>query len=308
MIQPLIVGKYDMADKNDWDGRGKGSPLGNLIFVKIITIAGPLPAYILLVLVSFFYALFDKKGKAALRSFHKRIGFSKTSIWHCYRHFYTFGMALIDRVTFTTLKKTPYSFTFDNEEYIVEARKRGRGVVAVSAHIGNYEIAGNLLADHFDTCIHAVILDNEKQKIKEVFQETTERRRFNIIPISENGLAMMVPIKAALQNNDIVCFHGDRVYDSSRVSLPFLGGVVEFPVGPFQIAAITGTPIVPVCMVKTGMYRFTTKAAKPIYFDEITRDNREDHIKKAITGYISFLEAIVKKHPYQWYNFYDLWS
>ncbi len=297
-----------MADKKSWDGKAKGSVLGNLIFVKVIAAFGPLSAYVLLTLVALLYTLFDRVGGAALRSFRKRAGFSASSIRHLYKHFFTFGMSLIDRVAFVNFKKSPYTFTFDNESHIVDALAHGKGVIAVSAHIGNWEMAGNLLADHFDSCIHAVILDNERQKIKAVFKETTERRRFNIIPISNDGLKMMVPIKDALNHNEIVCFHGDRVFDSSRVSIPFLGEPAEFPIGPFQIAAITGAPIITVFMLKTSMYHFTTTASTPIYFDDITRENREAHIKKAMESYVSFMENIVKKHPYQWFNFYDFWA
>lgn len=297
-----------MADKKRWDGKGKGSALGNLIFIKTITLLGTLPAYILLLLIACYYTLFDRAGIRALRKFRKRVGFKHTTLWHLYKHFFSFGMVLIDRVAFSIIKKPPFKFTFINDKIISDTLAQGKGVIVISAHIGNWEIAGNLIADRFNTATYAVIMDNEKQKVKEVFKEVTEKRRFKTILISQDGLDMMVPIKEALNNNGIVCFHGDRVINSPRVKLPFLGETAEFPPGPFQIAAITGTSIIPVFLLKKGMYHFATMTYAHIPFDNITRENRDSHIRKAMELYVSILEDIAKKHPYQWFNFYDIWA
>lgn len=297
-----------MADKKKWDGKAKGSTLGNLIFIKIISVIGPFPAYLLLLLVPWYYALFDHEGILALRKFRKRLGFKSTNIWHLYRHFSSFGMELIDRVAFNIIKKPPFKYTFVNENYISDALSHGKGAIMLSAHIGNWEIAGNLLFDHFNTCIHVVMLDNEQQKIKDVFREAIEKRLFKTILISQYGLDMIIPIKSALKNNEIVCFHGDRVIGQSGVSLPFFGEKAEFPIGPFQIAAITGAPIVPVFIVKDSMYHYTFMAYDPITFDDATRENRSVRIRQAMESYVIILEDVAKKYPYQWFNFFDIWA
>jgi predicted LPLAT superfamily acyltransferase len=292
--------------ESKWDGKGKGTAFGNLIFVKLIQLFGPFAAYILLIFVALYYALFDRPGIKALKKFRKKLGLSPNNIFALHRHYFSFGVSLIDKVSFSILKKTPFTFTYINAEYISDALKKGKGVILLSAHIGNWEIAGNLLDDFFNTPINIVMLDNEHQRIKEVFQVSEKKRCFKIIPITQNGLDIVIPVKTVLNSNEIVCFHGDRVTDSG-ITLPFFQEPADFPSGPFYISAITGAPIIPVTTIKNRKNHYTFQAYDPIAFKDLTRENRDNHILDAMKLYISILEGIVKKHPYQWFNFFDIW-
>lgn len=297
-----------MAEKKKWDGKAKGSALGNLIFIKIIETYGPFAAYALLGLVAWHYAIFNHAGIRALKKFRKNAGFKHTNIFHLFRHFYSFGMVLIDKVTFSIKKNPPFKFTFINENIISEALAQGKGVILLSAHIGNWEIIGNLLSDRLSAHTYAVLLDNDKQEIKEVFKSVTENRRFTTITMTGNILDVIIPIKAALANNGIVCFLADRFISSSKVKIRFFGEETSFPTGPFEIAAITGTPILPVFSIKDSLTHFTTKAYRPIAFENVTKENRREYIRQAMEIFIATLEDVAKKHPYHWFNFYDVWE
>lgn len=297
-----------MTYKLKWDGKAKGSALGNLIFRKIIETFGPFAAYALLGLVAWHYAIFDHAGIRALKKFRNNAGFKHTNIFHLFRHFYSFGMVLIDKVAFSIKKNPPFKFTFINENMISEALAQGKGVILLSAHIGNWEIIGNLLSDRLSTHIYAVLLDNEKQEIKEVFKEVAKSRRFMTINMTNNILDVIIPIKEALKNNGIVCFLADRFISSSKIKLHFFGEEAAFPTGPFEIAAITGAPILPVFSVKDSMTHFTAKSYPPITFEGVTRSNRNECIKEAMKSFISNMEREAKKHPYQWFNFFDVWE
>ena len=102
----------NMPEKQKWDGKAKGSALGNYIFVKIIETYGAFAAYALLCLVAWHYVFFDRPGIQALKKFRKRAGFKHTSIFHLFMHFSAFGMVLIDRVASSIKKTTPFKFTF----------------------------------------------------------------------------------------------------------------------------------------------------------------------------------------------------
>ena len=297
-----------MTDKLKWDGKAKGSALGNLIFKKIIETCGPFAAYALSCLVAWYYVFFDRPGIQALKKFRKNAGFKHTNIFHLFRHYYSFGMVLIDKVTFSIKKNPPFKFTFINENMISEALAQGKGVILLSAHIGNWEIIGNLLSDRLSTPTYAVLFDNEKQKIKKVFKSVTENRRFATVTMTDNILDVIIPIKEALKNNGIVCFLADRFISSSKVTMQFFGEEATFPTGPFEIAAITGTPILPVYSIKDSLTHFTTKSYQPILFENSTKENRQEHIRQAMETFITTLEDVAKQHPYQWFNFYDVWE
>ncbi len=297
-----------MTDRNAWDGKAKGSTLGNFIFIKIISALGPFPAYILCIIVAFHYAIFDREGIDALCIFRKKLGLKSTHLWHLFRHFYSFGMALIDRVTFLVRKNPPFKYTYINEDYISNTLNLGKGVILLSAHIGNWDVAGNLLFDRLYKCINIIMLDNERRDIKSIYNSITEKRRFKTIEVSKDGMNMMISVRRALKNNEIVCFHGDRVFGSTGAILTLFGGDARFPDGPFRIAAITGAPIIPVFTMKTGMRHYTFIAYSPITFNNISDENRNNLIRQAMESYISVLEDVVRKYPYQWFNFHNVWK
>jgi predicted LPLAT superfamily acyltransferase len=274
----------------------------------LIKVFGPFPAYLLLAFVCLHYVFFDRGGKKGLRQFRTRLGLEKNDLVSLYRHYYTFGTALIDRITFLVRQKHPFHYTCVNENLITDARGRGRGAILLSAHIGNWEIAGNLLHKRLDTPINLVMLDNEQQWIKEVFREVTTLRNVTVIPITQNSLDMMIQIRTVLAANQLVCFHGDRVLGSSGVQKMFLGALAEFPAGPFQIAAITGAPVIPVFTIKTGLTSYTFQASAPILFENVSRQNRQNTIETAMETYIKILETMARRYPYQWYNFYEFWG
>lgn len=298
----------NMPEKKKCDGKAKGSALGNYIFVKIIETYGPFAAYVLLCLVTWHYVFFDRTGIQALKKFRELAGFKHTNIFHLFRHFSSFGMVLIDRVTSSIKKNPPFTYTFINDNYISETLAKGKGAILLSAHIGNWEIAGNLLAERFDSDIYAILLDNEKEEIKKVFRSVTENRRFMTISMTDDTLDVIIPIKEALRNNGIVCFLADRFISPSRINLQFFDKEAAFPTGPFEIAAITRAPILPVFSVKDSLTHFTTKSYPPITFENVTREKQEEHIRQAMEAFISILEDVARKYPYQWFNYFDVWE
>jgi predicted LPLAT superfamily acyltransferase len=297
-----------MNKRQSEQGRSVASSTGIWIFIKIIGALGLLPAYIMLVFVSLYYTIFIRFYFKYLKSYRTKLNL-KTNIFHIYRHNYSLGANLIDRFAHLSMKKSPFKFTCIGENHLFEALDKKKGLVLISSHIGNQEIGGDVLFDHLPTRVNFVQLDNEKESIKKVTRKITEKRDINIIPTHIGGIEMMVQIKNAINNNEIVCFLGDRVVgDEDYQDVSFLGHSTKFPVGPFKVAAITGAPVVSTITVKTGLKNYSQRVNNLISFENVTSANRETEIKKAIEQYKSKLEEIVTDHPYQWFNFYDYWD
>lgn len=291
-----------------WNGEGKGNGLGNRIFIGIINLAGPVPAYILLFPVILFYTLKDKDGKKSINEYYLHLTGKKASFRQIFSNFYSFGMSLVDRVSFLVVKKTFFKYSYTNEDYIEKALKEGKGAILLSAHIGNWDIAGNLLQNRLQTPINAVMVDNEKEDIKEAYQSVAEKRSFKIIPLKTDSPDTMIAIRKALSDNELVCLHGDRTIDNKGIKLPFLGEDALFPNGAFQIAVVTGAPVIPVFITKNGFRTYNFKAYDIIKFENISREERAERVASGVKTFVMTIEEIVKRRPDQWFNFYNFWS
>jgi predicted LPLAT superfamily acyltransferase len=290
-----------------WDGTSKGSVPGNRIFMWLIGHVGLLPAYCLLIPVSLYYALFDFKSIRVLRLYWAHLG-KKAGVTRLWRHFFRFGMSLLDRYMFLLKTKSPFSFRTINEQAITAAVGEGKGVILLSAHLGNWEIAGNLLFDRTHASVNFTMVDAEKSEIKGVFDKAIVKRRVAIIPIGRDSMAFIMSVRDALRRGEIVCMHGDRMFGSKGMKKEFLGGWVEFPLGPFAMAAITGAPIIPIFAVKKGLRTYEFKAGEMIAFPPDSLHDRDKLIEDAVEKYVKILEQAVKENPYEWFNFYDFWA
>ncbi|WP_025761950.1 LpxL/LpxP family acyltransferase [Dyadobacter tibetensis] len=282
-----------------WDGKTKGSLIGYKIFLFFI---GRIPIrriYALLKIVTNYYFLFSARPRRALISFYQVfLGYTTAeSKKLAQENFYIFGQTLIDRAAFLLGRGHQFTHTFENEAHLIAMREAGKGGILLSAHVGNWETAGNLLEGRITPTIHIVMLDAEVESIKNLMEETTGGSRFQIIPIKDD-LSHVIAIRNALRKNEFVALHADRYLEGARyLEMDFLNAKARFPLGPFTIASKFDAPVTFVFANKNGPFHYHLSATTPIF----SRHKPEEIAKL----YIQTLEKKLKQYPEQWFNYFD---
>ena len=200
-----------------------------------------------------------------------------------------------------------FSFDFEGEEHLHEMAKTTGGIL-ISAHIGNFEMAGNML-DRVGSNINIVMYDAEHEKIKELLQKTYSKKPVKIIPLKDD-MSHLFAINEAISNKEMICLHGDRFLENARtIRLPFMGKEALFPAGPFHMVLSYGIPISFVFAMKDSSFHYHFYASPPkVYTFTRNRLDRTSEIKEIVCDYISELEKMVNKYPLQWYNYYPFWE
>jgi KDO2-lipid IV(A) lauroyltransferase len=171
------------------------------------------------------------------------------------------------------------------------------GVVSVTAHVGNWELAGRLLAARSARRTHVVVAPDEAPELGRWVRRDGDGMRF--VPRAHPGVGLQ--LLAALRRGEVVALQGDRAIGTrGDVAIPFFGRPAPFPLGPFLLARAAGVPVVPAFCVLEGGHRYTLQLAPPILVD---RGDEEG----AARAWVSLLERIVREHPTQWFNFFDVW-
>ena len=106
--------------------------------------------------------------------------------------------------------KNKFSFHFDGVENLHKIAALEKGGILLSAHIGNWDVAGHLFKD-LETPINIVLYDGEHEQIKEYLEGITGKRTMSIIVI-KNDLSHIYKISEALSKNELVCMHADRFW------------------------------------------------------------------------------------------------
>lgn len=284
-----------------WEGKSRGTPLGYSIFVGVLKRFGVIPAYTLLRLVVVYYFLFSwRSSRYILRYFH-RLGYSRTKALSClYRNYYLLGQTLIDRIVVMTGIPNRFSFDFDGEENLLEMADLKKGGLLLSAHIGNWEIAGHLLK-RLPTRIHIVMFDGEHQRIKEYLESVTGERQAHIIVIRDD-FSHIYEISEAFKNNELVCIHADRFLEGNKtMTATLLGEKAPFPAGPFQLAASFQVPVSFVFALKETNLHYHFFASK-------IKTCAKTEMQELLEAFAIDLESKIKRYPDQWYNYYNFWE
>ncbi|PAM92674.1 lipid A biosynthesis acyltransferase [Flavobacterium sp. IR1] len=288
---------------SQWDGKSKGTVLGYRIFVFLIQKAGIKAAYVLLYFVASYYFLFLKKSNRAIFYYFKeRLQYphfkAKKMVFKSY---YTFGQTIIDKISISAGMRNKFTYEFDGIEVLKNLLTAKKGGVLISAHVGNFEIAEHFLGDiNIDFSINLVTTDLEHSAIKNYLESLAQKPTVKFIIIKED-LSHIFEINAALTNNELVCFTGDRYFEGTKsLSEIMLGKEANFPAGPFLIASRLKVPVVFVYVMKEPNLHYH------LYAREATVKHRDE--KALLKEYVTSVESILKKYPLQWFNYFDFWN
>lgn len=288
---------------SQWDGKSKGTVLGYRIFVFLIRKAGIKSAYFLLYFVASYYFLFLKKSnKVNFYYFRERLRYSYfQSKKMVFKSYYTFGQTIIDKVSISAGLRNKFTYEFDGIEILKRLLAEKKGGVLISAHVGNFEIAEHFFGDiDLDFQINLVTTDLEHSAIKNYLESVTQKSAVKFIIIKDD-LSHIFEINAALANNELVCFTGDRYFEGTKsLSENILGKEAHFPAGPFLIASRLKVPVVFVYVMKEPNLHYH------LYAREATVKHRDE--KGLLKEYVKSVETIVQKYPLQWFNYFDFWN
>lgn len=294
--------------KANWSGKTRGGAFGYRFFILLIKNSNKKVTYSFMRIVAFYFYLFNRNSSVNFyfKNIHALKGRKLRSA--IYKNFVLFGEVLIDKIAFLVRPKVNFTFDYDGEEHLHKMSADGKGGILIGAHMGNWELAGNLLK-RVNVKVNVLMHDAEHENIKALFDNYKIVRKFNVIPIKED-FSHLQKIKEALSNKEFVVMHGDRYMKGNDVvELPFMGRSAYFPTGPIYMAAKFKAPVSYVFTFKEGYnhYHFYASAPK-IYPYPGNLKTRKVQLKEMVNEYVLQLEDMVKKYPTQWFNHFPFWK
>ena len=188
----------------------------------------------------------------------------------------------------------------ENIRYFNEALSRNKGVIVLTAHLGNWELGGvviSLLGYPF----WVVALPHKDKRVDRFFNFQRERKGIKVIPVGKAARQSL----NILKQKQMVALVGDRDFTDSGVVLDFFGKPMLFPLGPAALSLKTGAVIVPGFMLRNKDDSFTLRIEKPI---ELTPGaDKESDIKQIIERYKIIFQNYIREFPDQWYMFKRFW-
>ncbi len=286
-----------------WSGRSRGGVLGHAAMLACVRLGGRRIAYACARLVTLYFLLMARSSVRASAAFldaasspvRGRIKRARRA----HRHLYTFAESIIDRCCLHDPARHGLRWKIEGED---PTRLQG-GALLVSGHLGNYELAGALLAQS-GRKVSVVMLDAERAVLKALHRRFGgDAARPEVISLGARGMPSL-KVLAALRRGELVAMHGDRARSKRFLMCDFLGRAAPFSTAPFLLAAAARVPLVLVFAVKEGRddYRIVIDPPRAIELD------REESLAEHVCWYAGRLTAMARAHPLQWFNFYDFWG
>ena len=187
-------------------------------------------------------------------------------------------------------------------KYLDQVYKTGKGIIGLTGHIGNFE----LMAAYFSLNGYKVSVVGRElydPRLDRLLVENRENVGLENIPSS----AGVKPILKALRAGKILGVLADQ--DSSRVRgvfVNFFERPARTPVGPVLLAYKTGSPIVPMAIVRKDKNKYKIIVKPPV--ELIFSQDREKDITDVTQRYTRVLESIIREYPDQWLWMHDRWK
>ena len=186
----------------------------------------------------------------------------------------------------------------EGNEHLLAADAEGRGLVLLTAHLGNSELGGRLLAARVRRPTHVVVAAEADPGVERFLRGGASPVHF----VRRGDPTAALPLVAALRRNEVVALQGDRALGTrGDVLVDFFGEPAPFPLGPFLLARAARAPVVPAFCLLDRDLRYVVSIGKPMHV-------MAGGEAAALNEWAGVLETTVRRAPEQWFNFFDVWS
>jgi Kdo2-lipid IVA lauroyltransferase/acyltransferase len=181
-------------------------------------------------------------------------------------------------------------------ENIDAALAKGKGVVLLSAHLGNFFLIGSRLAVEG---IPTFVLVNQPRdgrfaKLMDDYRLHVQQKTIHARP---RHLALR-ELHEVLRGNQAVIMIADEYRKGSGVEVSFFGRPVIARRGPVTIALRTGAAIVPTCMVRQPDNSLKLIIEPELKLERTAKGKNE--IRENTIRITQWLERTVRAYPDQW--------
>ncbi len=291
-----------------WTGTTRGGKFGNAFLIFVLRRFGRRAAYLCVAVVIPYFYLFAPKARHAAQEYWR---VTRPDLGRFRRqgrvlgHLYRFGQVLLDRI-YQSFHSEPVFRTRSVGSEKIIAPRDASGLICVSSHAGAWDLAASLLKNRgFRGRFHVVRYHANGLR----FDDFKRDDAAHVAAVKSNDDQPIFLIKQALAEGGTVGVMGDRPLGNQFELVPFFGRLAPFDVTPFRMSAACGSPLLFTFGFRSetedALYEFYATAGHRYRYES---GDRSLQCYAWVREYVAELEAMLRRYPYQWFNFFPFWS
>jgi KDO2-lipid IV(A) lauroyltransferase len=219
------------------------------------------------------------------------------------RYIKSIGYAMMDLLYYIyrpdKLSKITY---FEHEDHLKKALESGKGVIAVSAHMGNFPLMFVSLVQK-GYKVNVVIRSMRDANFSKFMYRLCDRWGINMIQTSPAKQFVKRSL-AALKRNELLFILLDEVVAKDNgVKVKFLNREVIRAKGPVLFFERTSAVVLPMFIVKDEQEHFKIFIQPPFAIDK--KGSVQENMVNNITGLTNIIERFVNQYPFQWGGWFN---
>lgn len=217
--------------------------------------------------------------------------------------FHNFAKYLVDFLRFEKIDKNyiEKNIAISGIEKIDKALLDKTGIIIVSAHIANWELAGIAMA-LLGYPIACVALSHRNEQTNKFFINQRKSKGMEVLPLGSAAFKCFHTLK----KNKLLALVGDRDFTQAGITIDFFSTPTLIPRGPAAFSLKTNAPIVAGILIRQDDDTFKFVYEGPI---EIERSgDTEQDVRQLTEKYIRIFENYIRAYPGQWLMFRRFWE
>ncbi len=268
-------------------------------------------ARLLLWPITLYFFTSSSTSRFASQQYLRRVHGHRASAWQVMQHIHHFAATILDRVYFLTDQFHRFTINVHNEACLEKIISSGRGAILLGSHIGSFEVmrclALNASYHNRPLPLKILMYQDHNAMITRVLDELNPQVAASVINLASPGA--LLEMKEALEQGCLIGMLGDRLLESEKsVACTFMGEVVDFPVGPFKLAAVLDVPVISFFGIYEGGNQYAIYHELLYDAEIIPGENRNDMVARLTQTYVNSIEKMLRLYPCNWFNFYDYWG
>lgn len=247
------------------------------------------------------HSLLRKRRKTALNNLHLALGKEKTKEEIeriCRDCFKNIGKDMMEISHFLDFENSFFKsfLKLEGRDHLDNALKEGKGVIALTGHLGNFPLMNVQLAKE-GYPLSIVARDPENPKVAKMITSYRDAVGMESIPDKPRSTCVSKCLKA-LKANRILLLQIDQNAPATECWVDFFGYLVPTFKGPVIFSLRTGAPIIPMFIIRNPDFLQIT--IHPPFKLNTTGDTLQD-ITSNIARLTKIVEATIREYPEQWW-------
>ncbi len=301
--------KAETAEETKGRPSRMGSRFGMSLLAVLMRLLPARVAYAFAIFPVLFYFFAKPEGRRSASLLFDRLGYAGGRLrrwWFALSQIHMFAQIIMDNMYLGLFGSTGFTLHEFGTDLFLKQLENGRGLLLLSAHVGNWHLAVNFL-HNTRTHVHLVIDDARSEAVQKAMDVAKDKSGHLTLHIAKAGPALAFDLTAALRRGEVVIVAGDRTRGQGRrVQVPFLGAPAWFPTAPLLLAKAAGAPVCTALTFRVGMHTYNCYGLGP--FEPPPDTPNKTHVDHLAKQFASTLETYVRQYPTQWFNFYDFWQ